>query len=110
YGLDRFSLTEFNFAFYRDHNTVFEAMAAYDTGASAVTGRGEAERVTSAVVTYNFFDVLGARPTLGRWFVPEEDRPGRSHPAVLSYRLWQRKFSGAREIVGTAITVDGEPA
>ncbi|MBI3664728.1 MAG: hypothetical protein HY236_00635 [Acidobacteria bacterium] len=44
YGLDRYSLTEFNFAFYRDNNTAFEQMAAYDPGTVAVTGRGEAER------------------------------------------------------------------
>jgi putative ABC transport system permease protein len=110
YGLDRYSLTEFNYVFYRDNNRVFEQFAAYDASEGTIAHGGAAERVQGAEVSHNFFSVLGATPFLGRWFIPEEDHPGSGRVVVLSYSLWQRLFGASRDLIGSNIRVNGEAA
>jgi putative ABC transport system permease protein len=110
YGLDRYSLTEFNYVFYRDNNRVFEQFAAYDASEATIAYGGAAERVQGAEVSHNFFSVLGATPYLGRWFMPEEDHPGSGRVVVLSYGLWQRLFGGSRDVIGSDIRVNGAAA
>ena len=62
------------------------------------------------MVTGNYFTVLGARPEIGRFFLPEEGRTPLTHPVVvLSHAFWQRVFSGDPSVVGRAITVNGLP-
>ena len=56
-----------------------------------------------------FFEVLGVPPLEGRWFLPEEDQPGREHVVILSHRLWRSRFGGDRSIVGRPILLDGVP-
>ena len=53
--------------------------------------------------------VLGIAPWRGRWFSPEEDRPGGRAVAVLSHAAWQRYFSATQDIVGRPILLRGEP-
>lgn len=110
YGLDRYSLTEFNYTFYRDNSRVFEKLAAYSGRSVTVGAHGVVERVSGAEVSHNFFSVMGAVATRGRWFIPEEDRPGSAGAVVLSHGLWQRLFGGSADVVGTQIRLDGEPA
>ncbi len=66
------------------------------------------ERVGGGRVTANFFDVMGAKPALGRVFTPEEDTPGNDRVVVLSHRLWQRRFGGA-PMIGREIRMNGAP-
>jgi predicted permease len=54
--------------------------------------------MSKAQVTGNFFEVLGARPFIGRLLQPEDD--STSHVLVLSYRVWRRQFGGDRAIIG----------
>ena len=60
-----------------------------------------------AVVTGNFFDVLGVRPALGRTLTAAEERPGTPPVALISHGLWQRRFAGAADAVGATLTLDG---
>jgi putative ABC transport system permease protein len=53
-----------------------------------------------AYVTANYFDVLGARPALGRLLRPEDDAPGASPVVVLSHGLWQSQFGGSPSVIG----------
>ena len=53
--------------------------------------------------------MLGAKPMLGRIFLPEEDQPGKPATVVLTYGFWQREFASDPNIVGRAITLDGDP-
>jgi predicted permease len=55
-------------------------------------------------VTGNFFDLLGARPLLGRLLRPEDDVKGAVPVIVLSYRAWQRDFGGDPDVVGRSLT------
>ncbi len=65
------------------------------------------ERVVGARVTANYFDVMGVRPMLGRTFTAEEDRPGSDRVAVLSHRLWARRFGASADAVGRAVRMNG---
>jgi putative ABC transport system permease protein len=60
-------------------------------------------------VSWNYFDVLGVKPMLGRTFTPDEDGPGAGHVAILGQGLWQSRFAGEQKIIGRNITIDGEP-
>jgi hypothetical protein len=60
-------------------------------------------RINCALVSADFFDVLGARPLLGRALEATDDRLGAAPVAVLSYNAWQRRFGARPDIVGQRI-------
>ena len=67
--------------------------------------------VPGAIVSANYFDVLGVRPAAGRFFAPEEDHnTGANQVAVISYRLWQQAFGGDPSAIGKWIAVNGGQA
>jgi putative ABC transport system permease protein len=92
---------------FREHTKAFSGVAAYTTGAVNLSEGDRPERVNSAFVTANMFDVLGVRPQRGTAFTAEQDLPGAPPVAVLSHELWQRAFGGDPAIVGTTIQVNG---
>ena len=108
-GLRHMDLNEALVAYYRERTRTFESIAAFEDGEFALTGGGEPEVVPGAVVTYNYFNVLGREPLHGRTFSAQEDTPGHNTVAILSYALWQRRFGGNPNIVGQSINVDNNP-
>jgi putative ABC transport system permease protein len=92
---------------WRAQSTRIEAFAGYTGTLRALTGREDPEQVRSTMVTANFFDVMGAKPALGSSFSPGDDDFGRPRKAVLSHRLWARRFGADPGIVGRTITMDG---
>jgi putative ABC transport system permease protein len=88
--------------------TSFERLAAYASGAATLTGRGEAASLPMAVVSADFFPLLGVAPIRGRVFQAEDDARGAPRTAVISERLWERLFSRDGSIVGSAVTLDGD--
>jgi predicted permease len=56
-----------------------------------------------------FFSALGVSAMLGRTYTPEEDQPGHEHAVVLSYRLWQDRFGGDRNVLGRSLALNGYP-
>jgi predicted permease len=72
-------------------------------------GRPEAERVSTGVVSANFFDVLGVAPAYGRTFVSADDKAGAPAVLVLSYQYWQRSFGGDPSIVGQVFRMNDRP-
>jgi putative ABC transport system permease protein len=105
-----FSKREFSYPDYQDYlkNNVFEGLAAYTGGRVILSGSGEPESVGGPRVSANFFSVLGVDPILGRTFQAGEDQPNGPKVTVLDYGLWQRKFGGDPNIVGRALTINGE--
>ncbi|HYC32140.1 MAG TPA: ABC transporter permease, partial [Gemmatimonadales bacterium] len=101
-----------DFLDYRERSRAFEGFAAA-TGPGLVrlrgnlTGEGDAERVNVAPVTANFFPLLGVAPMLGRGFSAEEERANGPHVALLSHRLWQRRYGADRSILGRTVAIDG---
>ncbi len=94
----------------RDRNQTFDGLLAYQHGWLTITSGATPERVYVSNVSANFFDVLGIKPTLGRFFLPgEEAREGGTPYAVLSYALWQTRFGGDPAIVGKSIDLAQHP-
>jgi len=96
-------------AAWQEFNGVFSQQTAYQTEETTLTGREAAELVHCGRVSASFCSMFGAAPRLGRGFLPEEDRPGGPPVALLSYRLWQRRFGGATNILGQTITLYDKP-
>ena len=63
--------------------------------------------MSAGEVSSELFSVLGVRPALGRWFLPEEDRPGGERTVVLGAALWHRRFGGDARVLGRRITLGG---
>jgi putative ABC transport system permease protein len=108
-GFPRNTPAPANYADWKAQTQVFDdlaAMAAYRV--FNLTGsEGEPERLDGAAVTQNLFAVLGVKPALGRVFLPEEDRPGAPHVAVIGHGLWKRRFGGDPGLLGREIVLNG---
>ena len=98
-----------NFLRWREESKSFESLAALAPSFTNLTGGGEPEKIDSLRATAEVFPLLGVEPLLGRWFLPEEDRPGNNRVAVISHGLWQRRFGADREMVGKSITLNDSP-
>jgi predicted permease len=97
------------FATWKSEVHVFENMAASTDDLDTVTGVGEPEMVVGYDFSAEYFNVIGAKPELGRTFLPEEDRPGGSNVVVLSDKLWRRRFDGDPAILGKSINLGSTP-
>jgi predicted permease len=92
------------------HNEAFSEIAAYSLGGRANLTRADGPplQVSEAGGTAGVLPLLGVVPILGRNFGADEDQPGHSHFALLSYALWQSQFAGNPNVVTKAIQLDGE--
>ena len=64
------------------------------------------ERVTVRIVLPSLLPTLGVEPLRGRNFLPEETTKGRDHVALITYGLWQRRFSGSDDAIGKSVYLD----
>ncbi len=95
---------------FRDRNETLSGILIQDGQAMGVTIEGKPERVWGAIVSGNYFDVLGVKPAHGRAFLPEEDRaPGSHAVVVISHAFWQRRLAADADIVGNTIHLNGQP-
>src|SRR5262249_30499776 len=87
----------------------FEGFASWGYGGANLVGAGgEPERVGQALVSANFFDVVGVRPAIGRAFQPGEDEPGRERVVILSDNLGKRRSAGTPGTGGRNPVFDAE--
>jgi macrolide transport system ATP-binding/permease protein len=105
-----FSLSFSDYLYYRENNRVFSDLAAhYPTAPFHVTDRQDASMVYGAVVTGNYFTLLGLRPEHGRFFGPAEDQVReRDRVAVISHELFERRYAAAPATIGSPITINGQ--
>jgi putative ABC transport system permease protein len=75
---------------------------------SGLQGRAP-EQISGALVTANYFSVIGLKPQLGRVFTEEEDRVGGPLLAVISDRLWQRVFARDPNVLGRSVNFGNQP-
>jgi putative ABC transport system permease protein len=110
-GIPQNSISEPEYWDLLDHNDSFSQIAAYSLGGSANLTRSDAQpvQVSAASATASVLPLLGVTPVLGRSFGADEDQPGHSHFALLSYALWQSQFAGDPNIVTKSIQLDGQP-
>lgn len=94
---------------WKDRNTSFDDIAAFSDNNFNLTGVGEPERISCAQVTASLFTTLKVQPVRGRFFTPEEDKPGASNVAIVSERFWQRRFGRDEAILQNKLTLDNKP-
>ena len=103
----RLWLTYPEFEQLRDRASMFAALMAAQGSMDVWQVRvdaGATEPARARLVSSGFFDVLGIRPALGRFFTPDEDA-GRTPAGVISYAWWQRRFGGRPDVLGRTVTI-----
>jgi predicted permease len=90
--------------------TLFDAFIAEKITGTTLSVGDRAERVPGSLVSANYFEALGVRPTLGRGFLPAEESGRNAHPVVvISHRLWSDRFHRDPGILGKTQVLNGIP-
>ena len=92
----------------RRRQTVFSGLFAWNSSPLNTATGGEVRRIEGLWASGEMWGVLGLKPAVGRFYTPEEDRPGCGSPAaVLSYAYWQREFGGASSVLQQTARLEG---
>jgi putative ABC transport system permease protein len=94
---------------YREQTRTLDALVEYHSMPFLLLGDDSAERVQTAVVSANFFDVLGVKPLLGRTFLASDESHSADAVLVLSYQYWQSHQGGDPNIVGKVFHMNNRP-
>src|SRR6266545_628102 len=107
-GLEQSQASPVTYCDWREQKHLFDKIAGWWYPQVNLTDTGvEPQRVRAIDVTDGFFDVLGARPIIGRGFQPGEDRPGGERLAVIGHELWRSRYNSDPNILGKAVALDG---
>jgi putative ABC transport system permease protein len=98
-----------HFLEWRRQNHAFTALAGYNYQTRNLTGVDEPRELSTAKASESLLPLLGVQPILGRNFLKQEDYKGRDQVALLGNQLWRQQFGGDPNILGKAITLDGNP-
>jgi predicted permease len=97
-----------DYAELRDQNQSVDGLAAWGGISVSLNSNNETDLVSGAIVTGNFFKVLGVDAVKGRTLTPEDDTTPGAHPVLMiSHNFWQRRFGGDENVVGSQILVNG---
>ncbi len=95
----------------QNQNTVFASLLAASSGlqrTEARVGGGEPEQIAIRLVSSSYFDTLGVAAAVGQTFdARQEPAIGAAPYAVISHEYWQRRFGGAKDVVGRSIALRG---
>ena len=104
------STSEPNYLDFRDRTRSFSTMAAATGRGVSLLGHGDPVALSGLAATASYFEVLGARPLVGRAYTADHDKPGGdTRVVVLSEGIWRRLFGADPAVVGTSISLDGVP-
>jgi len=93
----------------RDQNQVFDGMIAWGGITASLNSNDQTDLENGAIVSGNFFQVLGIQPSLGRLITPADDQTPGAHPVtVISHGLWQRRFASNPNVVGQQLLLNGQ--
>lgn len=113
---DRYRLTYLQYRDLAAESTLYQGLAAYRAGnpdVATLTGVGDPVELPAGAASATLLPLLGVHPVLGRWFLPGEEasRAGNdgASVAVVSYELWQGRFGGSDETLGSTVTIDDRP-
>ncbi|HMC61976.1 MAG TPA: ABC transporter permease, partial [Candidatus Solibacter sp.] len=107
-GVKQGPLTYPRFTLVNERSRSFTGVAAFCAEVFNLTGRGDPEQIQAARVSWNFFDILGVHPALGRPFRAEEDQPAGAPVALIGNALWARRFASDPSAVGRSVTLDSK--
>jgi len=94
---------------YRKDNNVFSGLIAFERGELELSNGATSERVTSELVSGNYFDVLGVTAARGRTFAPQEDVTPGSQPVVVIADGFRRKKFASEDPIGKTLTLNNVP-
>ncbi|HSR50421.1 MAG TPA: ADOP family duplicated permease [Acidobacteriota bacterium] len=109
HGTERGFVSYPDYAHFRQHARTLKGLAAhYSTAPLFAVTAERAQEINGAVVSANFFPLLGIRPQLGRFFRANEDSVPGQHPvAVVGYSLWRDWFASSRDVLGRTLKLNG---
>ena len=111
FGLPRGPMSGPDLRDLREGTRSFSGVAGiWASGTIALTGEGPPEQLRAALVTTDFFQILGAEPALGRTFRAEDSANGAEPTILLGWELFQRRFGADPSVVGRKIDVNDEMA
>src|SRR5262245_20683048 len=97
-----------NYSDWRARAQSFEAMASVRGESFNLTGVDRPVQLRGRTVNWNFFQVLGVQPQLGRLFAETDDRYGAARTALLSNGMWRERFGGEASAIGKKLLLNGE--
>lgn len=96
---------------WKESARTFESLAAFTGNTANVSDEGKLpERYSGAFVTANTFHIMRQRPTLGRDFLPEDDRPGAQAVVLLGHGVWQNRYGLDPNVVGRTVRINDVPS
>src|SRR5579864_1201165 len=107
-GLPSIGVSAPDFADVTALQDVFENTAVVSSDDYNLTGSDKPERLQGITVSSGFFPLLGVKPAMGRWLLPEEDKPGANRAIVLANGAWKRLFASDPNVVGKPISLSGQ--
>ncbi|HUI57689.1 MAG TPA: ABC transporter permease [Bryobacteraceae bacterium] len=108
-GIDDIGFSPMELGDYRAQNHSLSGIVEYHNMTFTLIGGAEAYRVRTGVVSYNYFDLFGVKPVLGRTFVADEERPGAPAVLMLSYEFWKQAEHGDPNIIGKVYQMNDRP-
>ncbi|WP_224361022.1 ABC transporter permease [Hyalangium versicolor] len=108
-GLKQIPVSVLEYRDFRERAKTLASTAIFTDTDVTLTGQDMPERLRAVSATASFFPTLGVTPFLGRSFTEEEETPGRERVVVLSHRLWRGRFGANPHILGTTLTLNGQP-
>ena len=91
---------------WRERSRTLEQIIVMRSWLPTLVSDAEAERLPAVRVSWNYFDMMGVRPALGRSFTPEEDRPEAWRVLMLSDQLWRRRFGADPSVIGRTVVMN----
>jgi hypothetical protein len=95
-----------NYQAIKTQNKVFTDVAAFRSTPVSLSGTKFSERLSGAIVSGNYFDLLGVKAARGRLLSPAEDQTGANAVVVLGYHLWESRFGANPEVIGSTIKLN----
>jgi putative ABC transport system permease protein len=105
----KWRMSQAGYFFFRKNSQALDDIALYNKSEASLVTPDAAERVRAAAVSGNFFEVVGARPFLGRSFTDADNRPNAAPVAMLGYAFWRQRFNGDARVVGTSVSLGSTP-
>ncbi len=107
-GEDHGVVDDVNYAAWRDNARSVTLTVSSGTDGVFTTEAGP-RQLPGMMASTTYFSVYGVRPIMGRTFTAEEDRRGGPNVVILHEGLWRGQFGGDKSILGSTVTIDGEP-
>jgi putative ABC transport system permease protein len=94
---------------WRDQSTLLERVGGFTSRDMRLTSGANAEQLRGTLVSGDFFGTLGVQPLLGRVIATEDDQLNAPAVAVISFGLWQSRYGGRQDVIGSIISLDDKP-